>query len=398
MRRKVGKVLRATEKEALANGGVLDKDDVPADMLPIVMNDLKVTYKVVGGPLAEKLQASVSKKTPVLRPRRQSFLQITYAKQDIENSLESSDKEKKEKSTSRVAQARWKRLDTNRTSIVAMEPTTDAAKEQAAVLMIQKHIRQHKISKVYQQLRVQDGLGFQHLNMRLPQGKLVAIVGPPSEGKGTVMRLLSADMFPTFKEADSTAMPDASNGSSLAPGSFFVPPHLRVVAVQETPMILGPKESIFENITFGIKMSPATDLVALETRARAIARRLGLSTPLLNTHFKKTNYVGASGARITRTDRQIISLSRAFLMNPEFMVVHKPDALLSPEQSASLLAMMREYVAKRGVELDSKEPLVKRRRRTLVFTASRRDLADKAELIFEAKGGHVAQIKGAELV
>ena len=34
---------------------------------------------------------------------------------------------------------------------------------------------------------------------------------------------------------------------------LFVPPHLRVVQIQENPMVLGPEESIFDNLVYGIK-------------------------------------------------------------------------------------------------------------------------------------------------
>ena len=59
---------------------------------------------------------------------------------------------------------------------------------------------------------------------------------------------------------------------SLRSNLFFMPPHLRVVQIQENPMILGPDESIFENLTFGIKKSPATDWDELEARAVKISK------------------------------------------------------------------------------------------------------------------------------
>jgi hypothetical protein len=46
---------------------------------------------------------------------------------------------------------------------------------------------------------------------------------------------------------------------------LFMPPHLRVVQVQETPMILGPDETIFDNLIFGVKQSPETDLDAVSS-------------------------------------------------------------------------------------------------------------------------------------
>mmetsp|Transcript_66321 Transcript_66321/g.149752 ORF Transcript_66321/g.149752 Transcript_66321/m.149752 type:complete len:329 (-) Transcript_66321:17-1003(-) len=160
------------------------------------------------------------------------------------------------------------------------------------------------------------------LNARLEQGRVIAVVGDPSQGKATIMRLIAGQVFPTN-------LPKLGEDLKKADDSrLFVPPHLRVVQVQENPMILGPEETIFENLVYGFKVGPSLDMKALEERCIKVMRRLGLSGSLLDQHFKERGFLGVGGCCITRADRQLISIGRALIMNPEMIVLHKPTALL----------------------------------------------------------------------
>ena len=44
--------------------------------------------------------------------------------------------------------------------------------------------------------------------------------------------------------------------------------------VQENPMILGPEETIFENLVYGFKVGPSLDMKALEERCIKVERQL----------------------------------------------------------------------------------------------------------------------------
>lgn len=79
---------------------------------------------------------------------------------------------------------------------------------------------------------------FSGLTLEMEQGRMIAIVGPPSQGKGTILRLLSGQIFPN----------ETSFGIAGTNSLLFVPPHLRVVQMQENPIVLGPEESLFDNL------------------------------------------------------------------------------------------------------------------------------------------------------
>ena len=145
--------------------------------------------------------------------------------------------------------------------------------------------------------------GLKNMNLEFSQGKLVAMKGPPAEGKATVLRLLAQSIFPT----------------NVDDALVFTPPHLRCVQVQENPKILGGEgATIFSNITYGIKQSPSTDWAALEKRSRAILEALGASKETMAIfNDKDEDKLGTDGLKLTRQDRQLVNLGRAFLMNPE---------------------------------------------------------------------------------
>ena len=166
----------------------------------------------------------------------------------------------------------------------------------------------------------------------IEQGKVVTIIGAKSQGKATIMRLIAGEIFPTIE----------TDAEHLIHGrcTLFVPPHLRIVQVTENPLIFDL--SVFKNMAHGIKPSPGLDWAAIKVRARNIAKRLGLSPELTDDEFFEADgKLGQNGCRITRADRQLISIGRALVMNPEVIVCHKPTALLDEAQTDATMDMFR---------------------------------------------------------
>merc|ERR1712070_140122 len=105
----------------------------------------------------------------------------------------------------------------------------------------------------------------QKLNANFRQGHLICLTGPPKQGKSTILRLLGESILP----------------DEVKENLVFVPPHVRVVTVPEHPVVLGPEETIFENLCYGLAIDQ-TELkndkdtnAALMARARNILALLG---------------------------------------------------------------------------------------------------------------------------
>merc|ERR1712196_206562 len=125
------------------------------------------------------------------------------------------------------------------------------------------------------------------------QGNMIAIVGEASQGKLGLLRAL----------ANSETIP-SSDGDSF----IFVPPHLRVVEVGQDPIVLGPHETVADNLLYGLrgKYNREQEL----QRALRIMKRLGLSQRLID-HANTEHLLGEHGCKISRTDRTLIHLGRA---------------------------------------------------------------------------------------
>jgi len=368
-RRKLGRELRAEKLAKLENDiSALSPDDVPVDVLPIRMSNVHFKYEKPVDMEAEARAAALAKEsasessfdlpsfqsfkrlmsgnlgspTPEgssLQPESKSNQADTSVSKDIETGTEVA----AVKITPKVAVRRpslWKKLSAN------VKEITDGPNETEGEL---------------------EGIEFE-----LEQGKMVAVVGPPSQGKATILRLLAGQIFPDLSVQAGGAIPQ-----------LFVPPHLRIVQIQENPMVLGPEESIFDNLIFGVKQSPNMDLAALETRARAIMEKLDFNRVLLEKRFMEKGFLGLDGSRITRGDRQLIALGRAFVMNPEVIIAHKPTALLDDSHTSKVLEMFREFTDNRGVLMPDDEPLIRRRKRTAIFTAKNASIASLSHVVYK---------------
>ena len=371
-RRKLGRELRAEKLAHLeSNSTALPPDHVPVDVLPIRMSNVHFKYEKPVDMEAEARAAAVAKESESgssydlpslqglkrlisvnfesaasiegasLQPESDSAENHAHESKDIETGTDLSIV----KNTPGKAMHRpslWKKLASN------VKEITDGPDETEGEL---------------------EGIEFE-----LEQGKMVAVIGPPSQGKATILRLLAGQIFPDLSIQADGSVPQ-----------LFVPPHLRVVQIQENPMVLGPEESIFDNLIFGVKQSPNMDLAALETRARAIMEKLDFNKVLLEKRFMEKGFLGVDGARITRGDRQLIALGRAFVMNPEVIIAHKPTALLDDLHTTKVLEMFREFTDKRGVFMPENEPLIRRRKRTAIFTAKSASVASLSHVVYKVR-------------
>jgi ABC-type multidrug transport system fused ATPase/permease subunit len=225
----------------------------------------------------------------------------------------------------------------------------------------------------------------QKLNANFRQGHLICLTGPPKQGKSTILRLLGESILP----------------DEVKENLVFVPPHVRVVTVPEHPVVLGPEETIFENLCYGLAIDQ-TELkndkdtnAALMARARNILALLGCDRAIVE-NIDKEGFLGADGSKLTRTDRQLISLARAFLLNPELLLMHKPTALLGPEHAKLVSSAMKQFVEGRGLLVDRKpgEAKVRRRLRTIIFTAaSPKEVPDFADEVYDVVGGTLKKRK-----
>jgi len=212
------------------------------------------------------------------------------------------------------------------------------------------------------------------IDVVFPQGRLYAFVGPSREGKATLMRLIGQVLLPP---------PNLG-------GYVFVPPHLRVLHVsQETDVLDAPFPT---NIVFNFDSAVTGGLA----RVKAICERLSFSQDFMSrfdlefpTESTLSSPRGQQNvaddrwkARLTHTDHARLNLARAFVMNPECLVIHKPALPFNEVEAYDIIKMLRAHVEERGLELPAAQRLL-RRPRTVFFTSSTLAGVKSADEVYE---------------
>merc|ERR1712228_372595 len=91
---------------------------------------------------------------------------------------------------------------------------------------------------------------------------------------------------------------------------------------------------------------------------------------------------------LSQTQRAQVNLARAFIDNPDFLVIHKPALLFDDETATVVLQQLKKFVKNRGLE-EPPETFALRRPRTCIFSSAKRygtKIADRVFLISPTSG------------
>lgn len=225
----------------------------------------------------------------------------------------------------------------------------------------------------------------QHTNASFVQGGLYAMVGPPSQGKGTVLRLLGEVLIP-FHEG---FLRNCDGGG----GCLVIPTHLRALHVSKDPMFV--EGSLRFNMTFGC--GKGTDDHNLD-RVMAICEQLHVPGYLMKAIREEDGAEYEWGHLLSSTDAALLHVARALITNPEILCIHKPALFLNTELSNTVYKVLKEFVSGRGLVQDPAE-FYHRRPRTCVVTARRvegpaSEVADAVFKVTKERGMEFVSVSG----
>lgn len=152
------------------------------------------------------------------------------------------------------------------------------------------------------------------VNLEIPRGRMIAIVGESGAGKTTLV-----DLIPRFW--------DVTAGSITLDGK-----DVRNVAVKDLRALMGIvnqepilfNDTIYNNIAFGVEGATEADVIAAAKIANAhdfiLEKEQGYQTP-----------IGDRGSKLSGGQRQRLSIARAILKNPPILILDEATASLDTE-------------------------------------------------------------------
>ncbi|PLX12306.1 MAG: antibiotic ABC transporter ATP-binding protein [Marinilabiliales bacterium] len=197
-----------------------------------------------------------------------------------------------------------------------------------------------------------------NINLKIPKGKLIALVGESGGGKSTM-----ADLLPRFY--------DVSKGNLLLDGENIK--DLKIDGLRNLMGIVSQEsilfnDTIFNNIAFGLDTVSKEDVIAAAKVANA-------HEFILNTDDGYETNIGDRGVKLSGGQRQRISIARAVLANPPILILDEATSSLDTESEKlvqeALFNIMKD--------------------RTSVVIAHRLSTIQHADEIVVLKGGEIVE-------
>ncbi len=168
------------------------------------------------------------------------------------------------------------------------------------------------------------------INLEIPKGKTIAIVGASGGGKSTMV-----DLIPRFYDVDSGSI--SIDGTDIRQ---FKLDSLRALMgnVNQEPILFN--DTIFNNIAFGVEN--ATEEQVIEAAKIANAHDFIME----KEEGYQTN-VGDRGCKLSGGQRQRISIARAVLKNPPILILDEATAALDTESERAVQEPLKRLMSNR---------------------------------------------------
>jgi ABC-type multidrug transport system fused ATPase/permease subunit len=206
------------------------------------------------------------------------------------------------------------------------------------------------------------------VDLRLPAGRSVAVVGATGSGKTTIAKLVTRLMDPT-------------RGAVLLDGT-----DLRTVRTQDLRrrVVMVPQEgflfdaTLAENLVYGLRTADGAtpSVTEAEPQLRAAVDALGLSDWLAELPSGLATPVGQRGEALSAGERQLVALTRAYLADADLLVLDEATSAVDPATEVRIARALDSLTDGRST----------------ITIAHRLSTAEAADLVVVVDAGHVVEL------
>jgi len=181
------------------------------------------------------------------------------------------------------------------------------------------------VSKVYN-----NGTEALHnINLRVPKGEFVFIVGSSGAGKSTFLKLITCEERPSSGQI----LVDGQDISRLRKGK--IPYVRRKMGMVFQDFRLIDHMTVYDNVAFAMRVVGAS--------GKSIRKRVPYMLSLVGLQHKAKHYP----TELSGGERQRVGLARALVNNPEMIIADEPTGNIDPALSFEIVDLLNE-INRRG--------------------------------------------------
>jgi len=200
------------------------------------------------------------------------------------------------------------------------------------------------------------------ISLTVPAGKRLAVVGQTGSGKTSLARLLARFFDPTSGHI-------RLGGVDVRDVSFVELRSRLAVVPQEGFLFEG---TVLDNLLYA---RPDTDPDGLRSAAESAFNELGLSSWLETTVHGLDTEVGARGELLSAGERQLVSIARAYLRDPDVLILDEATSAVDPATEVRISRALERLM----------------KGRTSVVIAHRLSTAERADLVAVMDSGELVE-------
>jgi len=160
------------------------------------------------------------------------------------------------------------------------------------------------------------------VDLVVPKGDFVFLVGPTGAGKSTLLRLLYAEARPT----SGNVVVDGTDVGTLRPGQIPALRRRMGIVLQDYGLL--PRRTVWENVAFACHV--------LGWSRRDTRKRL----PIVLERVGLMHRCEAFPAELSGGEQQRVAIARALVGDPPLLLADEPTGSLDPETAAGIMDVL----------------------------------------------------------